>query len=131
MNSLTAHIEDISSNDQLVLLGLKHGDSRLTAILLATPAALLLRKGEEVKVEFKETEVFISTDENPRISIQNRLKGKVVDVVSDGLLSQVCIDIGSAQIKSVITANAVKQLGLKPGDQAIAMIKTNELMINR
>lgn len=68
---------------------------------------------------------------SPRISGRNQLLGTVVEVVIEGLLAKVVLSIGSQRVTSIITADAARELALKPGDQAFALIKATEVMIAR
>lgn len=65
------------------------------------------------------------------ISGRNKLLGTVTEVVFDGLLAQVTINVGGQQITSIITQNACRELGLKKGVRAIALIKATEVMVIR
>lgn len=66
-----------------------------------------------------------------RISGRNQLLGSVVEVTIDGLLAKVILAIGDQRVTAIITADAARELGLKPGEQAIALIKATEVMIGR
>jgi molybdopterin-binding protein len=66
-----------------------------------------------------------------RISGRNQLKGTVVEVVIDGLLAKVVLAVGDQRVTAIITADAVRELALKPGDAAIALVKATEVMIGR
>lgn len=66
-----------------------------------------------------------------KISGRNQLIGRVVGLKFSGLLAQVTLAIGEQQITSIITADAAKELRLKPGDRAAALIKSTEVMILR
>jgi molybdopterin-binding protein len=66
-----------------------------------------------------------------RISGRNQLKGTVVEVTVDGLLAKVVLAVGDQHVTAIITADAVRELALKPGDSAIAVIKATEVMIGR
>jgi molybdopterin-binding protein len=66
-----------------------------------------------------------------RISGRNQLAGKVVSVRVEGLLAEVVLSIGDAQVTAIITASAVKELQLKKGDTAAALIKSTDVMIER
>lgn len=65
------------------------------------------------------------------LSGRNQLRGVVDEVRSDGLLSQVRLRIGDQILTAVITRDAVTELKLKRGDEAIAVIKSTEVMIGR
>ena len=64
-----------------------------------------------------------------RISGRNQLVGRVTDIKVSGLLAQVTLSIGGQQITSIITADAVRELRLKKGQIAAALIKSTEVMI--
>ena len=66
-----------------------------------------------------------------RVSGRNQLAGNVVSVRSEGLLAQVVIAVGEQTITAIITAEAVRELALKTGDRAAALIKSTDVMIER
>ena len=66
-----------------------------------------------------------------RLSGRNQLVGRVVDVKVSGLMAQVTLSIGGQQITSIITADAVREMRLKKGQKAAALIKSTEVMILR
>lgn len=66
-----------------------------------------------------------------RISGRNQLVGRVTDIKLSGLMAQVTLSIGGQHITSIITADAARELRLKKGDLAAALIKSTEVMILR
>ena len=66
-----------------------------------------------------------------KISGRNQLIGKVLEVKYSGLLAQVTMMIGEQHITAIITADAAKEMRLKPGERAAALIKSTEVMILR
>jgi molybdopterin-binding protein len=66
-----------------------------------------------------------------RVSGRNQHAGKVVSVRIEGLLAEVILAIGDAQVTAIITAAAVRELGLEKGDTAAALIKSTDVMIER
>jgi molybdopterin-binding protein len=65
------------------------------------------------------------------LSARNRLHGFVDEVRVDGLLAQVRLRVGGQSLTAVITADAVRALKLRRGDDAIAIVKSTEVMIAR
>jgi len=65
------------------------------------------------------------------LSGRNRLRGFVEEVRIDGLLAQVRLRIGDQTLTAVITADAVRELRLTRGDDAVGIIKSTEVMIAR
>jgi molybdopterin-binding protein len=64
-----------------------------------------------------------------RLSARNRLHGFVDEVRIDGLLAQVRLRVGGQSLTAVITADAVRALKLRRGDDAVAIVKSTEVMI--
>jgi molybdopterin-binding protein len=65
------------------------------------------------------------------LSGRNRLHGHVDEVRTDGLLGQVRLRIGDQLLTAVITSDAIRELKLRRGDDAMAIIKSTEVMIAR
>jgi molybdopterin-binding protein len=63
------------------------------------------------------------------LSARNRLHGFIDEVRIDGLLAQVRLRVGDQSLTAVITADAVRALKLRRGDDAMAIIKSTEVMI--
>jgi molybdopterin-binding protein len=66
-----------------------------------------------------------------RISGRNQLVGRIVDVRVSGLVAQVTLSVGGQLITSLITSGAVREMKLKKGQTAAALIKATEVMIIR
>ena len=65
-----------------------------------------------------------------KLSARNQLKGRIVEVTKGATTSHVRLDIGGGVIITAsITNEAVAELGLKPGDQAWAVVKASDVMI--
>ena len=65
------------------------------------------------------------------LSGRNRLRGFVEEVRIDGLLGQVRLRIGDQTLTAVVTSDALSELKLRRGDDALAIIKSTEVMIAR
>ena len=65
------------------------------------------------------------------LSARNQFPGKIVSVKGGAVMAEVVIDIGGGhQIVSLISASSAKRLKLKKGKQAIAVIKSTEVIIS-
>ncbi len=64
-------------------------------------------------------------------SARNHLTGLVTRVVSDTVMSQVELQCGRYRIVSLISTEAVVELGLAPGSIATAVIKATNVTIER
>ena len=65
------------------------------------------------------------------LSGRNQLRGFVEEVRVDGLLGQVRLRIGEQRLTAVITSDALRELRLRRGDEALAIIKATEVMVAR
>ena len=63
------------------------------------------------------------------ISARNQLKGKIKQVTSGDVMSEVVVVVGGQEVVALITKSSVERLGLKPGDAVVAIIKSTEVMI--
>lgn len=66
-----------------------------------------------------------------RVSGRNQLVGRIDSVRISGLMAEVKISIGGQQITSIITATSAREMQLKKGQTAAALIKATEVMIIR
>jgi molybdopterin-binding protein len=66
-----------------------------------------------------------------RVSGRNQLVGRIDQVRISGLMAEVKISIGEQQITSIITATSAREMQLKAGQTAVALIKATEVMILR
>jgi molybdopterin-binding protein len=66
-----------------------------------------------------------------RVSGRNQLVGRIDSVRVSGLMAEVKISIGGQQITSIITATSAREMHLKKGQTAAALIKATEVMIIR
>jgi molybdopterin-binding protein len=65
-----------------------------------------------------------------RISARNQFKGKILEVKKGATTSHVRIEIAPGKVITwSITNEAVEELGLKAGGEAIAVIKASSVMI--
>jgi molybdopterin-binding protein len=65
------------------------------------------------------------------LSGRNQLRGIVDEVRVEGLLAQVRLRVGDQSLTAIITRDAVDELKLTRGDEALAVIKATEVMIGR
>jgi molybdopterin-binding protein len=66
-----------------------------------------------------------------RVSGRNQLVGRIEEVRISGLMAEVSLSIGDQRITSIITARSAREMHLKPGQTAAALIKSTEVLILR
>ena len=65
-----------------------------------------------------------------KLSARNQIKGKIAELKKGQTTAHVRIEIGNGLvITSSITNEAVDELGLKAGDQVMAVIKASDVMV--
>jgi molybdopterin-binding protein len=66
-----------------------------------------------------------------QVSGRNQIVGRVVSVRIEGLLAEVVLATAETQLTAIITASAARELNLKKGQTAAALIKATNVMIER
>ena len=64
-----------------------------------------------------------------KLSARNQIAGKVVNVNEGAVNGIVTLAFDGGQITGTISMDAIKELGLVPGKEAVAIIKATEVMI--
>lgn len=101
--------------------------------------ALLTEDGTLLLKEFRKTRKLIFNvledeeaweDVGYRLSARNRLRAKVVEVKRGPVTSQVKMRlVSAANMTSIITNDAVDDLGLKEGDEVEAIVKSTDVLV--
>ncbi len=64
-------------------------------------------------------------------SILNHFEGTVKDIRTEGMFSEITVDVGGQQIISIIPRRGCEELGLKKGVRVYAMFKATEVIVSR
>lgn len=89
-----------------------------------------LEPGKDATAIIKASSVMFATDRMEGISARNQLKGKIVKVREGAVNGHVSIELPCEyRIKGSITNEAIEQLGFKEGGEAVAIIKSTEVMV--
>jgi|GEM_PF-666080 len=132
MNQLKGKISAIQTSGQLSIVSVDLGNEVLfKSVIIDTPtSAPYLKIDKAILVLFKETEVIISTEKQPKISLQNQIEGKLTKVEKGELLSRLSITTVLGNIVAIISTQAVDDLGLVDGSKLTAMVKLNEVILS-
>ncbi|MEQ6290237.1 molybdopterin-binding protein [Vogesella sp. GCM10023246] len=63
------------------------------------------------------------------INVRNQFRGVIKEIIDGPVLSEVDVQTASGIVTSVITTRSVRELGLKPGSEVIAFVKSTEVSI--
>lgn len=86
------------------------------------PGAALAARAVEVAAAPRDTADVLS-------SARNRFTGLVTRVQRDGLMAQVDIQAGPHRVVSLMSAEAVDDLGLEVGSLAVAVVKATNVIV--
>ncbi|GAA0420231.1 MULTISPECIES: TOBE domain-containing protein [Leifsonia] len=62
-------------------------------------------------------------------SARNRFVGIVTDIVADRVMAQVELQCGPHRVVSLMSSEAVRELGLEPGSVAVAVVKATTVIV--
>jgi molybdopterin-binding protein len=62
-------------------------------------------------------------------SARNRFVGLVTEVITDRVMAQVEIQCGPHRVVSLMSSEAVRELGLEPGVLAVAVVKSTHVVV--
>ncbi len=65
------------------------------------------------------------------ISARNQLSGRVTAISLGNVMAEVRIQVGQHEVVSAITRSSVERLGIRVGDEVVAIIKATEVMIGK
>lgn len=71
----------------------------------------------------------MSTSSVSAINVRNQFRGHVKEVIRGPVVSEVDIETPAGIITSVITTRSVDDLGLVPGSEVLALIKSTEVSV--
>jgi len=86
-----------------------------------------LAAGTSLRVQLLARDVIVSTQMPRHLSVRNSLAGVVTAVQDDSDSDLITIDIGGEMILARITKSATRELSLRPGMQAWALVKSMSL----
>jgi molybdopterin-binding protein len=66
-----------------------------------------------------------------RSTARNRLQGIILGIQRDGVMAQVDMACGPFRIVSMMSREACDDLGIKPGDPAVAVMKSTMVSVER
>ena len=63
------------------------------------------------------------------INVRNQFRGQVKEIIRGDVVSEVDVQTPWGIVTSVITTRSVDDLGLKPGSEVVALVKSTEVSI--
>ncbi|HEF4757969.1 TPA: TOBE domain-containing protein [Pseudomonas putida] len=114
-----------------ISLKLPGGNELVAVVTMESVKNLGLAVGKEAVALVKAPWVMLMTDSSDiRLSARNCLEGKVTKVSDGAVNAEVVIQLdGGTEVYSIVTRDAVAELGLKPGVSATAVIKASHIIL--
>jgi molybdopterin-binding protein len=63
------------------------------------------------------------------INVRNQFRGKVKNIIEGPVVSEVDVETSAGIVTSVITTRSIRDLGLEPGSEVVALVKATEVSI--
>lgn len=114
-----------------VALTLPGGEKLVAVVTMDSISNLGIAVGKEAVALVKAPWVMLMTESNDiRLSARNCLEGKVLSVNDGAVNAEVIVELtGGSKVYSIVTRDAVSELGLKPGVSATAVIKASHIIL--
>lgn len=105
------------------------GDVFSSIILEGKKGRVIYKKGDDVNIVFKETEVGIAKDLSGQISFRNRFAGRIKKVERGLILTKIVLEYKGQVIESVISSKSADAMKLREQDMVEWLVKTNEVSL--
>lgn len=125
-----SQVQEGSVNAEVVLT-LPGGEQLVAVVTLESVRNLGIAVGKEAVALIKAPWVMLMTESSDiRLSARNCLEGKVLSVNDGAVNAEVVIELaGGSKVYSIVTRDAVAELGLVPGVSATAVIKASHIIL--
>jgi molybdate transport system regulatory protein len=114
-----------------VVLTLAGGEQLVAVVTMESIKNLGIAVGKEAVALVKAPWVMLMTESSDiRLSARNCLEGKVLSVTDGAVNAEVVIELaGGSKVYSIVTRDAVAELGLAKGVSATAVIKASHIIL--
>jgi|TARA_Y100001968_G_scaffold168075_1_gene153932 molybdopterin-binding protein len=132
LNKLPGKIKHIKNSEYLseVTIALEN-NAIFNVFLVETPqTASYLQLEQKINLLFKETEVIISKNLTPDISIQNQLKAEIIEIKPGKILSEIILKSHVGEIKSLLGSTLLQQMNFAESQEVLILVKANEIMLS-
>jgi molybdate transport system regulatory protein len=132
MNKLPGKITQVQRSGALVLVDIDVAGMNCSSLIVNNENEhSWIEPGSEVFMIFKEMEVSLARNFSGQISLRNRFECFVLSVEYGEIVAQIRLQFDKYVINSVITARSARMFDLKKGDAVTALIKANEMSLQK
>ena len=127
---IKAKIAQISSKDGVSFFELECLNLGTNLYMLALNEASKFALNDEVRLNFKSSDVVLSKVKLQASSLENELKCEVTGITRGEILSIVSLKCGQLCFEAIISDHALKGLNLVVGEQLFAYVKSTSIHIS-
>ena len=124
---IKAKISAIDENDGVSVF--EFNAANLSLKMLSLENLQNLKIGDEVRLNFKSSDVFVATSPLLNCSVSNEIKVRISNIQKGEITSSLHLNAGEFEFESIITTASLKRLNLALGDQIYAYVKATSLYI--
>lgn len=124
---IKAKISAIDENDGVSVF--EFNAANLSLKMLSLENLQNLKIGDEVRLNFKSSDVFVATSPLLNCSVSNEIKAQISSIQKGQITSSLHLNVGEFEFESIITTASLKRLNLALGDQIYAYVKATSLYI--
>lgn len=124
---IKAKISAIEQNDGVSVF--EFSAENLSLKMLSLENLQNLKIGDEVRLNFKSSDVFVATSPLLNCSVSNEIKAEISNIQKGEITSSLHLNAGKFEFESIISTASLKRLNLTPGDQIYAYVKATSLYI--
>ena len=124
---IKAKISAIDENDGVSVF--EFNAANLSLKMLSLENLQNLKIGDEVRLNFKSSDVFVATSPLLNCSVSNEIKAQLSSIQKGQITSSLHLNAGEFEFESIITTASLKRLNLSLGDQIYAYVKATSLYI--
>lgn len=106
------------------------GDMPLEVMVIDTPETTdYLQTGRAIDVLFKETELILSRESVPNISVHNRIPCRVSRLEEGKMLTRIYLSSEAGSMTALLPSTALSTMHITEGTALTALVKFNEIML--
>jgi len=124
---IKAKISAIDENDGVSVF--EFNAANLSLKMLSLENLQNLKIGDEVRLNFKSSDIFVATSPLLNCSVSNEIKAQISSIQKGQITSSLHLNAGEFEFESIITTASLKRLNLALGDQIYAYVKATSLYI--
>lgn len=129
-NGRVSQVQEGAVNAEVVMT-LPGGEQLVAVVTMESVSNLAIAPGKDVVALIKAPWVMLMTEcDDIRLSARNCLSGTVVSVNEGAVNAEVTLELaGGTRVYSIVTRDAVTELGLAQGVNATAVIKASHIIL--